>query len=177
MLTLAAQLLAVLAGGCLLGLAVYTAVFGYRPVTGRQLADLKGRPLVHVTSQAAAAAMAEPDGDLWLDPKRARLPAVIVGGRPLLRMHKAVFVFSRGEPTRRDLRRNVRHRKFVAVITICGDQLQDCPLGRLGRRRDGAIALLDGYRGPAALQHFATTDRWLDGIAQEPTQEPAPPDG
>ena len=83
---LAGQLAAVLVGGCLLGLAIYTAVYGYRPITRRQLADLKGRPLVHVTSQTAAAAMADPTGELWLDPRRARLPAVILSRRPVLRL-------------------------------------------------------------------------------------------
>ena len=173
-LMLAGQLAAVLVGGCLLGLAIYTAVYGYRPITRRQLADLKGRPLVHVTSQTAAAAMADPTGELWLDPRRARLPAVIFGRRPVLRLHRAVFVFSRSEPTRRDLRRNVRHRKLVTVITICGDHLQGTPLARLGRRRDGAIALLDGYRGPASLQHFDDTDAWMSSTARLPSAEPDP---
>ena len=43
----------------------------------------------------------------------------------------------------------------------------------LAARRDGAIALLNGYNGPASRLDFDNTDAWLTGIPRSTAPGPS----
>lgn len=140
----------------------YVLAFGYLQASPTRRQALANSKLVHVTTRAAAEAMMDRHGNVWLDPARARLPGVVLSRRGVLRLRRGAHFF-RGTPTRAAMRNNVRHRKSISVITVDGEVLQHVPDRHLVWRRN-AVALLAGYRGPATVRHYPDADTWLDEI-------------
>lgn len=143
---LALLLLFVVSTWALLAVAV-----GYRPATAAELEQLRSGYLWHVTSalnQVAGAAVGA-DGEvvlIHLDPTHCRFSSRMLDrSRPLQRRRTAVYAFT-NPPRPAQLSMYVSRGRRAAVLRLDGAHVDQAYIGR-----HGAIALPNGYRGPADI--------------------------
>lgn len=120
---------------------------GYRPAS--ELADLSETGnLWHLTRNPELLAQAKTHGWVTISPKRCRPMARMFNRAHLLALpRRAVYVFAT-LPGRSHVRQNVSQRQMVGLLmldaaAVTGDVYT--------RSRDSAVALLEGYDGPAQV--------------------------
>lgn len=126
-----------------LGAVLLTALHvGYRHVTSDEREDIKGATLIHLTRDRPV--MDQRD-EIFLDPQRCKFwSRALCASWPFLR--RAVYAF-RNRPTKGDEGFNVGDDVRWAVHFAP-------PPGARMLVRGQAVALLDGYRGPAVVEQL-----------------------
>lgn len=115
---------------------------GYRPVTSDEREDIEGATLIHLTRERP---VVDQRGEVFLDPQRCKIwSRALCASWPLLR--RAAYAF-RTTPTKGDEGFNVGGDAQWAVHFTP-------PPGARMLVRGQAVALLDGYRGPAVLEEL-----------------------
>lgn len=137
-----------LLAGALCALAVGVGFWHlrYRPVTTQERAMILETGLVHLTG-----AQLEPDrGEVFLDPRRCRIRSIALRASwPFVQRATYAFV---GEPAQGAIRYNIDRSPSWTVRFIPD------PGAEILIRR-GAVALPQGYRGPAVIEPVARRAR------------------
>lgn len=120
---------------------------GYRPVRG--LADLSETGnLWHLTRNPELLEQAKTHGWVTISPERCRPLARMFNRARLLALpRRAVYVFAT-LPGRAHVRQNVSQRQMVGLLMLDAAAVRG---GVYTRSRDSAVALLEGYDGPAEV--------------------------
>lgn len=115
---------------------------GYERASDADLVEIRSGSLWHVTG----ADVIGDDGLAHLDPARCRWISRVGEWRRPWRRHRAVYAF-RNPPRKSQLAIYVRKSQRASVLRLDGSQVTRAYVGRAG-----AVALPDGYLGPAVLE-------------------------
>ncbi|MBT2586508.1 hypothetical protein J7I86_11780 [Arthrobacter sp. ISL-95] len=139
--------LSLLVGVVALHWVLLSTVNGYRPVNKGEALSETGS-LWHLTRSAALLEQVRRHGRVTISPSRCRPMARMFNrARPLAIPRRAVYVFS-AMPEQQHVRQNVSQSQMVGLLVLDARAVKG---DVYGRSRDGALALLEGYDGPAEV--------------------------
>ncbi len=139
--------LSLLAGVIVLHWILLSMVNGYRPIKEGVALSETGS-LWHLTRNPDLLEQAENHGHVTISPSRCRPMAMMFNrASPLAIPRRAVYAFAM-MPEQQHVRQNVTQRQMAGLLMLDASAVRG---GVYGRSRDGALALLEGYDGPAQV--------------------------